>query len=351
MKNFLALAVISIFSGAIILFALFYFPNYFIPEPALSPNVPAGTLGFSDKAAKEKTQITFFAAGDIMLDRGVEYKIEKIGNGDFKFPFLKIADELKKADIIFGNLESVISDKGRNVGSVNSFRADPKAVEGLVYAGFDIVSVCNNHALDYTGEALEDSLKRLKTAGIKHVGAGFSEKEAFSSKILEVKNTKFGFLAYSNLGSKYWRAEGENSGIATVSDNDLKEIKKEVSEAKKEVDILVVSFHWGDEYSASPNGFQELWGRAIIDAGADLVLGHHPHVGQPLEKYNNGWIAYSLGNFVFDQWFSKETMQGFLLEMKIENKKIKEARLRQVIINNDFQPYFSEEPADINKVD
>jgi len=146
--------------------------------------------------------ITLFAVGDIMLDRDVELMIKEKGNGDFRFPFLKIANYLKKADILFGNLESVISDKKgekfKKTGSVRVyFKAKPEALEGLFFAGFDVISVANNHALDYGREVFEDNLKRLEQSGIEYIGGGLDEEETFSVKIQEVKGTKIGFLGYT----------------------------------------------------------------------------------------------------------------------------------------------------------
>jgi len=286
----------------------------------------------------ETYSITLMFAGDIMLDRGVEYMIEKYGEGDYRFPFLKIADDLRKADILFGNLESVISDKGKKVGSIYSFRADPKALEGLIYAEFDVLSVANNHVFDYGRAAMEDNFKRLKEAGIGFVGGGFSEKEAYSGVIKEIKGTRIAFLAYTNLGSPYWLATKERSGIAWVDWINIEEIKKDIEETKKRADIVIVSLHAGEEYSSEPNLFQIEFSKACIDFGADLVIGHHPHVVQPIEKYKQGYIAYSLGNFVFDQGFSEETMKGQLLEVLIKNGKIEEVIPKEVKINNFFQP-------------
>ncbi len=284
------------------------------------------------KIEKEKT---LFFVGDIMLDRGVELKVKREGGGDFKFVFSKIADKLKKADLLFGNLESVISDKGKNVGSEYSFRADPEAVKALEYAGFDVVSLAHNHALDYTGEALEDCMERLKKAGIDYVGAG-NREEAFSLKIKEVKGLKVGFLAFTDLGTKYWKAGEESAGIAWTEEAPL-EITRE---AKEKVDILAVSFHSGKEYAREPESSKSSLFKEIVDSGADLIIGHHPHVIQPVEEYKNGWIAYSLGNFVFDQSFSEETMEGLLLEVIIKGKEIKEVNSRKIGISDFYQPYF-----------
>lgn len=285
--------------------------------------------------------ITLFFVGDIMLDRGVEWAVNKHGKGDFKFPFLKIADDFKKADILFGNLESPISDKGRKVGSIYSFRADPKAIEGLQYAGFDVLSLANNHIFDYGREAMEDTFLRLREGGIDYVGGGFDKDEAYNPLIKEIrgpssgKSVKIVFLAYTNLGSENWEAEGGRSGIAWLTEERL---KKDIERAKKEADVVVVSLHFGEEYQLQPTPDQRFFARVSIDSGADLVIGHHPHVIQEIEKYKGKYIAYSLGNFIFDQGFSQETMKGLMLKVLIEGGKIKEVIPIDIQINKFFQP-------------
>jgi len=320
----------------IIVIGIILFISSFLIEPKVIEIVPK-----TDEEKANKEEITLMLVGDIMLDRGVEYMVEKYDDGDFKFPFLKIADELKKADILFGNLEGPISDKGTKVGSIYSFRNDPKAIEGLSYAGFDVISLANNHAFDYGREALEDTFLRLKTAGIDYVGAGFNEGEAYGGStpvIKEIEGTKIGFLAYTNLGPETWKATERNSGIAWINENDFEKIKKDIENAKSQADILIVSLHSGEEYLSEPTQFQIEFSKAAIDAGANIVIGHHPHVIQRNEKYKDGWIFYSLGNFVFDQAFSEKTMQGQIVEVLIENGKIKEVIPKEVKINNYFQP-------------
>ena len=292
----------------------------------------------SEIISPEKKIISVVLVGDIMLDRGVEYMIKTEGKGDFKFPFLKIADYLNKANILFGNLEGPVSDKGIKVGSIYSFRAEPEVIEGLTFAGFNLISLANNHAFDYGREALEDCLARLSKAQISYVGTGFNEAEAFSPVIKEVKGVKIGFLAYTNLGPETWKATERNSGIAWVSEKDMEKIKENIKSAKEKVDILIVSLHAGEEYAAEPTQFQIEFSKAAIDAGADLVIGHHPHVVQKSEKYKDKWIFYSLGNFVFDQNFSEETMEGQMVKILIENGKIKEVIPKEIKINEFFQP-------------
>lgn len=282
--------------------------------------------------------IRIILAGDIMLDRGVEYMIEKYGEGNFEFPFLKIADEFKKADVVFGNLEGPISDKGEKVGSIYSFRNNPEAIEGLNFAGFNVLSLANNHAFDYGKEAFEDTLKRFKEIGIDYVGAGFNELEAYEPVIKEVNGTKIGFLAYTDLGSPYWKATANASGIAWINGELLDLAGQQIKETKEKVDILIVSLHSGEEYAEAPAQFQIEFSKAAIDAGADLAVGHHPHVVQKPEIYNGKYIYYSLGNFIFDQAFSEETMEGQIVEILIENGKIKEIIPINIKINEFFQP-------------
>lgn len=278
--------------------------------------------------------ITLIFVGDIMLDRGVEWMVKEYGKDNWKFPFLKIADDLKMADILFGNLEGPISDKGKKTGSIYSFRADPRVIEGLVFSGFDVLSAANNHVFDYGREAMEDNFKRLKEAGIDYVGGGFSEKEARSPMLKEVRGTKIAYLSYTNLGSEYWAAKGENSGIAWLDEK----ISDDIKLAEEKADLVIVSMHFGQEYQSQPTSEQKYFAHLAIDSGADLVIGHHPHAVQPIEKYETGYIAYSLGNFIFDQGFSRETMTGLLLKVLVNNRKIIKLLPEEIEISSYFQP-------------
>ena len=322
------------------------------------------------KLAKEPIKMIF--TGDVMLDRGVEYMVSKYGSDDWKFPFLKVADFLKTGDVVFGNLEGPISDKGYRAGSIYSFEANPKTLEGLVYAGFNVMSVANNHMFDYTRSALEDTLDRLKEAGIVYVGAGSNLEEALTPKFLEIKGNKIAFLAYADFNVSSWEATQDLSGFTPLTEDNLKNGIVAAEEAG--ADIVIVSFHFGEEYQQTPSAEQKKWAHFAVDNGANLVIGHHPHVVQPIEEYapssetgvlaesleyenlfnfklnasdtgeesENGqkrvWIAYSLGNFVFDQYFSEETTTGELLEVWTNNGKITNIEGKKVRINRYYQP-------------
>ncbi|MDP3954309.1 MAG: AmmeMemoRadiSam system protein B [bacterium] len=275
---------------------------------------------------------TMIFTGDIMLSRSVGDLMEK--QGDYNLPFANIADFLKNADLAFGNLENPVSSRGKKVGSIYSFRADPRVVEGLKYAGFDILSIANNHMWDYGREAFLDTMTHLTGAGIDFTGGGLNFEEAHRPVVKNVKGTRVAFLAYT----EFLQSAVAGNESAGITNWNSEQIKKDIITAKQQSDLVVVSFHWGDEYQTNHNPKQEQFAKAAIDAGADLIIGHHPHVIQEVEQYKNGWIAYSLGNFIFDQQFSEATTSGLMLEVTIENDEIKDVNKIGVKINRDFQP-------------
>ncbi len=302
----------------------------------LHPLIGTDTTSLLPLIQKPQT-IEVFLTGDIMLNRGVDFYIRQ--QNDWSWPFLKISDYLSSADLVFGNLESMISDQGVKVGSIYSFRANPQAMVGLQEAGFDILSVANNHSFDYGRLAFEDNLNRLKEANINYVGGGMSWTEAHNPVIKDINGTLIAFLGYTMVGSSAWQAQDNAPGIAWVSLDHLEILTEDIAKAQQESDVLIVSFHFGEEYEKTPNENQKTIAQTAIDSGANLVVGHHPHVLQPIEKYQNGWIAYSLGNFIFDQSFSEETMHAAILKIIIEDKKISQAVMIPTALTNKYQVY------------
>jgi len=286
------------------------------------------------KRNEEVRTINIILVGDVMLSRSVGKKMEAAN--DYRFPFLKISDFLKTADIVFGNLEGPISDKGVDQGSIYSFRANPRVVEGLNFANFTILSLANNHIWDYGKIALLDTLKILKNNYLVPVGVGENYEQANEMKVNDVNGINIGFLAYTMLLPKSMEAGRDYPGISSF---DLQKISKKISEAKAGglADIIFVSLHWGDEYEVIPNEQQKEIARKLIDAGADVIIGHHPHVVQESEVYKTGLIFYSLGNFVFDQNFSDETMSGNLVKIEVLDKKITKWEVIKTKLNKDFQ--------------
>lgn len=280
-------------------------------------------------------KLTLGFVGDIMLDRGVRKNVEKRGGGNYIFPFEKIKNYLKNFDILFGNLEGPISDKGTLSGTIYSFRVEPRSARSLKEAGFDILSVANNHMGDWGRIAMKDTFQNLENAGVMYSGGGNNLEEAYEVKTILVGDTKIAYLSFSEFGKGYLEAGEDFVGIAIISDEKL---KVGIEKAKAENDIVIVSFHFGDEYKTESNNYQKNFAHKAIDYGADLVVGHHPHVAQPIEKYKDRYIAYSLGNFVFDQHFSEETMEGLLLKATVEDKKITDVSSDKIVINKYYQP-------------
>jgi D-alanyl-D-alanine carboxypeptidase/poly-gamma-glutamate capsule biosynthesis protein CapA/YwtB (metallophosphatase superfamily) len=281
------------------------------------------------------SNITLTFGGDIMLDRGVKYFVHKYFNGDFSQLF-KNLDIFKKSDLAFANLEGPISDIGTDLHNLYSFRMDPKVVSVLKDAGFDVFSFANNHVGDWGREAFDDTRNRLKAGGIEYVGAGDTKKAAEQPVIKTIKDVKFGFIGFTDVGPDALAATETESGVLLASDPNFETI---IANAKKQVDVLVVSFHWGVEYQEHTDHQAELAHKAI-NAGATLVIGHHPHVPQAIETYKGGLIAYSLGNLIFDQGFSKETMQGLLLQVTFDarSKSFKKYEKYSVQLSPQFQP-------------
>jgi gamma-polyglutamate biosynthesis protein CapA len=283
---------------------------------------------------KEIKETKIYFVGDMMLDRGVENSVIKNFDGNYHKLFENLS-YLKEADILFANLEGPISDKGNNVGSKYSFHMDPKVLPAIVDAGFTIVSFSNNHVGDWNIKAFLDTLTNLSDFGILQTGAGINKKEAEKPTIILRNDTIFGFLSFSDVGPNWLEAKEDKPGILIASDPHLEEI---ITKAKETVDILIVSFHFGEEYKTIHNQRQENLAHSAIDAGADLIIGHHPHVIQDIEIYKEKPIVYSLGNFIFDQYFSKETMEGMLFEAIYIGKDLKEINQKKIMLDRNYQP-------------
>lgn len=296
-----------------------YFPSV---EEVLSDGDLAGELIF---------------VGDIMLSRKIGDIMEK--QNDWTYPFHHIADTLYGADIAFGNLESQIGKSGTKVGSEFSFHADPRTIEGLLFAGFDVLSVANNHAWDYGPLAFAETLTLLRENSIAPVGGGENYSEAHEPFRTEVRGTKIAYLAYTNLIPKSLSEPNARPAVAYL---ELGTVTKDIEHVSKTADVVIVSLHWGDEYETESGEYQKLVGRALIDAGADLIIGHHPHVPQEIEEYGGGVIFYSLGNFVFDQNFGKGTEKGILLKVYVQGGELSFIEPVSIRFSESYQPVFVE---------
>lgn len=282
-------------------------------------------------APQPPVEQTLLFTGDVMLSRSVGRRIA--AEGDWSYPFRRIAPTLGQADFVFGNLECPVSDVGQDLHHKYSFRADPRVIEGLKFAGFRVMSLANNHMDDWDLPALEDTVARLRAAGIQPVGAGSNAMEAHYPVLYDLHGVRLAFLAYVGIPPEGATADPSRSGVAWL---DLDRVLSDIRFAKPLADLVVVSLHWGVEYQPRPETRQVAWAHAMIDAGADLVVGSHPHVVQPLETYHGRWVVYSLGNFIFDQR-SPETHRGELLKVRLRDKDIVEVTTVPIQIDPTFQ--------------
>jgi len=282
----------------------------------VASSVPVVAVEPVAKSVSTTTTLAF--VGDIMLDRGVKQVVLKKGAGNYSSVFTDL-NKLKDVDILVGNLEGPVSDRGHDLGNSYSFRMSPAVVPVLVSQGFDILTVANNHAGDWSSVAFADTLVKFKNSGIALSGGGNSLAEAEQVKIIEKNGVRFGFLSFSDVGPNWLRAGTTTPGILIAGDQGTPGIIRHAAEV---CDVLSVSFHFGNEYETTSSWRQKELAQMAIDSGAKIVVGTHPHVPQPVERYKGGVIMYSLGNFVFDQYFSTSTMNGLAVKVQMKGKEI-----------------------------
>jgi poly-gamma-glutamate synthesis protein (capsule biosynthesis protein) len=268
------------------------------PEPTARANPPA------------RRRATIAAVGDVMFGR---YKIDDEGERTYRAvvrgdAFAAVAPLLRDADLAFANLETPIMYEPATSFRVHprlTFRADPARAGELARAGFDVISLANNHVHNLGGRGAAESRVHLEQAGIAAAGAGADVEQAFQPVLRREGGLKIAFLAYTLWHNALSPVTPEGV-VAHISVGDLlHRVPDAVRAARAELgaDFVVVSVHWGTEFEAHPAPSQIEAAHLLVDAGADLVLGHHPHVLQDIERYHGGVIAYSLGNFVFDEGF------------------------------------------------
>jgi len=282
------------------------------------------------------TTITVAAVGDMIFDRKVKSLIQTTNDEE---PLEEVASQLAAADIAVGNLESPLSDGGtRKADKDVTFRGHSDGVKGLALAGFDFLSLANNHVLDYGPAALADTIALLDSHGIGHTGAGMNKQEAWEPAVREVNGTAVAFLSFSHILPAGFIATSEKAGLAQGRLN-MDEVEEAIRAADARYDYVLVSFHWGVEYKDHCNADQVADGRRAVDAGADMVLSHHPHVIQCIERYRNAIIAYSLGDFVFDH-YSRKTGEAFILDAELGPSGVGEVLITPVYLDDNGKPEY-----------
>jgi len=297
--------------------------------------------GISANAAESGEQpqpggvLTVAAVGDIMLGGTATPELERFG---YDHPFERVGELLRAADIAFGNLEGPLTERGTPHAKQYVFRSPPERVApALARAGFDVVALANNHSLDYGVEGLRDTIAALEGVGIRHAGAGENLAAARRPALLEARGVRVAVLAYSlTFPEEFW-ATAQNPGTAFGHEE---HVRADVAAARRRADVVLVSFHWGREGTAELRDYQRKLGHAAIEAGAAAVLGHHPHVLQGVERYRDGVILYSLGNFVFGS-YSQTAVRSVIALLDIAGGRVRELRLQPINVKNVevvFQP-------------
>lgn len=280
--------------------------------------------------------ISIAAVGDMIFDRKVKDLVNARGG---EAPLAEVAKRLSNADVTIGNLESTLAKSGtRNEAKDVTFRGHPDGIKGLELAGFDAVSIANNHALDYGFDPMRDTISALDGAGIGHAGAGANKNAAWTPATIDVNGTKVAYFAFTHILPPGFLASDDRPGVASGK-MDMQLVADAIRQAKKTHDYVIVSFHWGVEYEDFANGDQVKKAHQAIDAGADMVLAHHPHVIQGVEFYNGKLIAYSLGDFVFDH-YSRKTGEAFILEAQLGPNGTPEAVAVPVYLDSNGKPEY-----------
>lgn len=257
--------------------------------------------------------------GDVMLGRNITPVRRAQGNG---YPLALVAPILRSADLTFANLESPLTNLPHYPGGYN-LQAEPAAVESLSLAGFDWVSVANNHSGDHGRGGMIDTIKALRSKNILWAGGGEDEASARRPALVTVNGLRLALLAYDGTYATI-EAVGNLAGSQKL---DLNRAIADVKRARTSVEIVIVSIHWGVEYSAQPTTSEKQIARQLVDAGAALVIGHHPHVVEPMEWIaradgRTSVVAYSLGNFLFDMCCRIETMESPIMQVIVDKQGV-----------------------------
>jgi poly-gamma-glutamate capsule biosynthesis protein CapA/YwtB (metallophosphatase superfamily) len=297
----------------------------------------AGLLHFlSDELARSAPEVTTMtAAGDIIFGRKVDEKL--VTYGDYTRPFHRVADELQRADLTVANLECTLTDRVLPPHDWNtfSFGSSTRAVEGLRFAGIDVVSLANNHSRDMGLGPFVEMLDVLRESDIAYVGAGRNLDEAHAPHVVELRGKRYAFLGYDEIGSAAYGATESTPGTAAMSEE---AVRRDVAAARRVADVVIPFFHWGTEYTNRPTERQRRVAHAAVEAGAAMVLGSHAHWVQAFEFYEGAFIAYGLGNFVFDQDWSTETTQGVIMHASFVDGRLASVRFVPIQIEDLHQP-------------
>lgn len=293
------------------------------------------------RGAAPASVATVTVVGDLMLGR----RVREAHPGRPTAALRPLAGRLAAADVTVGNLESTLSAAGAPTQD-DAFAADPSVGAGLRKAGFDVLSMANNHVGDFGETALRQTLRRVHASGIASVGAGPDRAAARSPVVIEANGTRIGFYATDSIGETP-AATAETPGTnrldmpprtGPLDRGALREVTGDLRRLAKRVEVVVVLPHWGTQYTHLPEPSQRRVARAFARAGADVVAGGHPHWVQGWERIGGATVIHSLGNFVFDMDFSRQTQEGVFVEITLWDGEVRGVEPVPYVIGRDFAP-------------
>ncbi|MEO7993591.1 MAG: CapA family protein [bacterium] len=300
-------------------------------------------------SALEAAPVRLVFVGDNLLGVSMGTRMAQAGPD---YPYALVADYLRSADFCFGNLEcpltnAVIPTTGKDPAKVEAkiefvFRADPTlSGEALERAGFDCLSVANNHAMDFGPDGMRETLATLQSHGIVAAGGGTNITAAMAPRFFELPDLTVGVLAASMINPIGSPATADRPGDYCVPKAWTTTLEQQIRALDQRADLVILSLHWGVEATMVPTDYQRDVAAAAIAAGADLIIGHHPHVLQPVVFDGQHVIAYSLGNFCFTG--KSHTMPTAILEVSATREGIQDCRLVPILIT-EGRPAFSQDP-------
>ena len=326
-----------------------------VPADAVTPRVRALTVDGEDplkagddfvlsqpSESQPGAVVTTTIVGDIMLGRRVGDSLER--RGDPSAVFRPLAKRLASADITVGNLESTLSKSGAPRQGGDSFGADTSVLAGLRLAGIDLLSVANNHLGDYGSDAIVETLDKLTDAGFRTVGAGTNLARATKPVVITVDGVRVGFVATDSIGETPAAGRdspGTNRIDAPPRTGPLdRQALDRVADSVRDLDahVVIALPHWGTQYTNRPERSQRRIARALADAGVDVVVGGHPHWVQGWESIGDATVVHSLGNFIFDMDFMKETNEGIVVEIVSRGGRVVAIKPVPYVIDARFTP-------------
>jgi len=293
---------------------------------------------------KAPTPWSLTVAGDIIIGRTVYQQEAKFG--DYTSSFTKVKDLLSGADYTIANAEWTAADGIAYPLQGMSFASPTKSLDGLTYAGIDAVSLANNHSMNGGVLAFEQMLASLTSRGIGYFGAGKNSAQAHAPYIADIKGTKVAFLGYTAIPGNF-EAGPSSTGNAFIkiapwypfNEASIAQMEIDIKTAKTKADVVIPFFHWSEEYVHTPNEQMRQVAHRAVEAGATMVVASHPHWVQGIEWYKDTLIAYSLGNFVFDQEQTLKTKQGVVLLTEFAGNRLTKASFTPIQIENYYQPH------------